>query len=352
MTVASNLARKPYTISGAGPYAIPFYFLADADIIAIQTPASGAAPITLTLTADYTLSGAGDTAGGALTLIKTGIDGDTLTIINEPDIVQLTQYPETGPFPAKSHETALDKLTMVAKRIYDMASRSLRLNDGDLASSLTLPAPSNGELLGWSGGVLVNTSPAGIGPGSVGTPELVDGAVTGVKISATYDGTLLHNTGDEAVDGIKTFTSSPIIPDAVDPTQAASKGQMDAADAATLNNAETFTTTRLATKTPNTGMPAAGSANSAPHSLGFIPNSARIELVCIVAERGFGVGTVVEATGEWSGSGTASPIEIWKTSTNVGFNFSAGETFFLRDATTGVAFIPTGTSWVYRFALN
>lgn len=185
MTVESNLARKPYTISGAGPYAIPFYFLADADIIAIQTPASGAAPITLALTTDYTLSGAGDTAGGALTLVKTGIDGDTLTIINEPDIVQLAQYPETGPFPSKSHENALDKLTMIAKRVYDLASRSLRLNDGDTATSLELPISSPGKLIGWDvNGELTNTSPAGVGPGTITTTELAASVVTDIANGA------------------------------------------------------------------------------------------------------------------------------------------------------------------------
>jgi hypothetical protein len=172
MTVQSTLARQPYIISGAGPYAIPFYFLADTDIIAIRTPAGGGDPVTLALTTDYTLTGAGDKNGGALTLV-TPVNGDTLTIINEPPISQLTQYPETGKFPAASHERALDKLTNVAKRVYDLASRSLRLNDGDPATSLQLPVSSPGKLIGWGpSGELANTSPAGVGPGSITPTEL------------------------------------------------------------------------------------------------------------------------------------------------------------------------------------
>jgi hypothetical protein len=172
MTVQSTLARQPYTISGAGPYAIPFYFLADTDIIAIRTPVGGGNPVTLALTTNYTLTGAGDKNGGALTLVAP-VNGDILTIINEPPINQLTQYPETGKFPAASHERALDKLTNVAKRIYDLASRSLRLNDGDTATSLQLPVSSPGKLIGWGpSGELVNTSPAGVGPGSITPTEL------------------------------------------------------------------------------------------------------------------------------------------------------------------------------------
>lgn len=192
MTVQSTLARIAYTISGAGPYSIPFYFLANADLIVIRTPVSGD-PVTLVLTTDYTVTGAGLEAGGALTLVAP-VNGSTLTIINEPPITQLTAYPETGKFPAKSHETALDKLTMAMKRVYDLASRGLRLNDGDAATSFVFPVSSPGKLIGWNAsGVLTNTSPSAVGPGtitsaeladnSVGTTELVNGSVTVAKIA-------------------------------------------------------------------------------------------------------------------------------------------------------------------------
>lgn len=38
---------------------------------------------------------------------------------------------------------------------------------------------------------------------------------------------LVHKTGDETIGGVKTFTSSPIIPDATEADQAVSKGQLD-----------------------------------------------------------------------------------------------------------------------------
>lgn len=194
MTVQSTLARVAYTISGAGPYTIPYYFLDNADIIVIRTPAGGGDPITLVLTTDYTLAGAGVESGGTLTLVAP-VNGDTLIIINEPEPTQLVSYPETGKFPAKSHETALDRLTMVVKRVYDLASRGLRLNDGDAATSFVFPISSPGKLIGWgTDGKLTNTSASGVGPNSIGSAEIIDGAVGTAELAdAAVTNTKLAN---------------------------------------------------------------------------------------------------------------------------------------------------------------
>ncbi len=47
--------------------------------------------------------------------------------------------------------------------------------------------------------------------------------------SKADDSAVVHNTGNETVAGIKTFSSSPVIPDAIASNQPASKGQLDAA---------------------------------------------------------------------------------------------------------------------------
>lgn len=209
MTVQSNLARQSYVISGTGPYSIPFYFLDDDNIIVIRTPADGSDAVTLTLTTDYTLSGAGDEDGGSLTLVMTGVDGDTLTIINEPEITQLTQYPQVGKFPAASHERALDKLTMIAKRIYDLASRSIRLNDGDPATSFELPVAVPGRYLGFgvTGALEALSGTAGVSdaglveytaPGTGGVPRSASDkfydVVTPLDYGAIGNGTINDGT--------------------------------------------------------------------------------------------------------------------------------------------------------------
>lgn len=200
MSVQSTLARIGYTISGAGPYTIPYYFLNNSDLIVIRTPASGADPVTLVLTTDYTVTGVGSETGGTLTLVAP-VNGDTLTIINEPPINQLSTFPETGKLPAKSIESALDKLTMAMKRVYDLTSRGLRLNDGDLATSFVFPISASGKLIGWgSDGKLTNTTAAGVGPNSIGATEIIDGAVTVAKIADPQLTTLAGITTQQATD--------------------------------------------------------------------------------------------------------------------------------------------------------
>lgn len=60
---------------------------------------------------------------------------------------------------------------------------------------------------------------------------LADGTVSTDAASygqlTTVDGNAVHKTGDETIAGIKTFSSSPIVPTATTSTQAINKGQMD-----------------------------------------------------------------------------------------------------------------------------
>jgi hypothetical protein len=55
-----------------------------------------------------------------------------------------------------------------------------------------------------------------------------DGTVKASAIaSKANDSAVVHNTGNESVDGVKTFTSSPVVPAPTNPTDAATKGYVD-----------------------------------------------------------------------------------------------------------------------------
>ncbi|HBR6841001.1 TPA: hypothetical protein L9204_005061, partial [Klebsiella pneumoniae] len=121
MMVENDTSSVEYTLStSTGPFDIPFYFIENGHISAwLYTENSDGSydETTLTLDTDYTLTGAGDSDGGTLTLTETH-DGAILLIARSPDATQQTSYVATGKFPATSHERALDKLTMLIQQIY------------------------------------------------------------------------------------------------------------------------------------------------------------------------------------------------------------------------------------------
>ena len=134
MTVESSTNRVSYTGSGTvGPFAVPFYFLEDDDLVVIRTTIATGTEVVLTLTTDYTVSGAADPDGGSVTLTSVLASIYALVIVRDPDRLQATSYPRNDAFPAATHERALDKLTMLVQRSRDLFVRAFRLSDGDVS---------------------------------------------------------------------------------------------------------------------------------------------------------------------------------------------------------------------------
>lgn len=158
MTIETTTNRISYTGSGTtGPFSFPYYFLADGDLTVIKTTIADGTEDTLTLTTDYTVSGAGEAAGGSVTLVATLSSAYKLTIIRDPDILQPADYPANDRFPAATHEEALDRATMIMQRLNDLIDRSFRLSDGDVSGiSLILSNLGAGKL------IAVNSAGTGI----------------------------------------------------------------------------------------------------------------------------------------------------------------------------------------------
>jgi hypothetical protein len=70
--------------------------------------------------------------------------GTRLVIYRDTDIVQETDYISGDPFPAETHERALDRLTMILQEIGSDADRAIKVPVGDSSAfSTTLPAAAN-----------------------------------------------------------------------------------------------------------------------------------------------------------------------------------------------------------------
>ena len=144
MTISTTTARVPYNGNGITTvFPIPFRFLVNDDIVVVRVDAAGV-ETTLVYTTDYTLTGAGGEAGGTVTMLVAPASGTRLIIYRDTDIVQETDYISGDPFPAETHERALDRLTMIAQEIGSDADRAIKVPVGDSSSlSTTLPAAAS-----------------------------------------------------------------------------------------------------------------------------------------------------------------------------------------------------------------
>jgi hypothetical protein len=173
MTISSNTASASYTGNGVTAiFPVPFYFLTDTDLKVSRRTATGAESV-LTLNSDYTVSDAGNQAGGSVTTIPALSAGDQLFIERNVDAVQETAYPTNGYFPAASHEKALDRLTMLAQQV--LTALGFKLGRGPLDTSYDV-----------GGNRLANVADAVNGsdvPTLAQTQALVTGAAGGITPS-------------------------------------------------------------------------------------------------------------------------------------------------------------------------
>jgi hypothetical protein len=144
MTISTTESRISYNGNGATTvFSFPYRFLANADLKVVEVSAAGVETLK-TIASDYTLTGAGDDAGGSVTMLVAPVTGTRLIIYRDTGITQETDYISGDPFPAETHERALDRLTMIAQEIGSDADRAIKVPVGDSSSlNTTLPAALN-----------------------------------------------------------------------------------------------------------------------------------------------------------------------------------------------------------------
>ena len=140
MTISSATTKASYAGNGSTTaFAYGFKIFADADLKVIIRASDGT-ETTKTLTTHYTVSGAGSASGGNVTFTSGNIpaSGETVVIKRELALTQSTDYVANDPFPAESHEDALDRLTMIAQQQQEVFDRAVVLPETDTAST-TIP---------------------------------------------------------------------------------------------------------------------------------------------------------------------------------------------------------------------
>lgn len=137
MTVATSTARIVYNGNGSTTaFSFPYYFLEDSHLEVIIQSSAGVETVQ-TITTHYTVSGAGEAAGGTVTMVTAPATGAKLIIQRNVPATQTTEFPPNDRLPAASLERAVDKLTMLVQQLAGGfgLSRVLTLFDGDTDGS-------------------------------------------------------------------------------------------------------------------------------------------------------------------------------------------------------------------------
>jgi len=149
MTISTTASRISYNGNGVTTvFSFPYRFLANGDIVVVSVSAAGVETVK-TLTTDYTVSGAGDDAGGSVTMLVAPASGTRLVIYRDTEVVQETDYITGDAFPAESHERALDRLTMILQEKTPGAAgatRAIQIPIGDPGDVNTVLPPSIARL--------------------------------------------------------------------------------------------------------------------------------------------------------------------------------------------------------------
>jgi len=121
--VATGIGNGVTTVFPVG-----YKFNNDADLVVLRIDDATSAAETLTLNSDYTVQGAGNEAGGSVTMSAPLAVGKTLTITRIVDILQLTDLRNQGKFFAEVHEDSFDKFIMIMQQLFQAVGDSLQLN--------------------------------------------------------------------------------------------------------------------------------------------------------------------------------------------------------------------------------
>ncbi|QLB63474.1 glycosyl hydrolase family 28-related protein [Paraburkholderia caribensis] len=188
MTVTTDNSRISYAGDGISTtFQFPYYFLSSGDVHVFIN--------SVEQTSGFTVTGAGNPAGGSVAFSAAPAPGAIVQLIRDPDLLQQTNLPPNDPFPSDAVEKALDKLTMIAQARKANESRTIRYQLSETVDGLLpVAAQRANNVLGFdaAGNQTMVPLPASVGAGDLrneawtaGT-DFVAGTSTSVTLSRAY----------------------------------------------------------------------------------------------------------------------------------------------------------------------
>jgi len=130
MTISTTTILNSYSGNGSTTaFAYTFPINTTSEITVIERSATGTETVKSegTGSTNYGIADNGS-AGGTITMVTAPASGTTLLIRRNTSFTQETDYVANDPFPAETHEDALDKLQMQNQELEEELNRSLKIS--------------------------------------------------------------------------------------------------------------------------------------------------------------------------------------------------------------------------------
>ena len=167
MTISSATAKSQHDGNDSSTvFAVGFWHILDEDVQVVLTDSSGVETVQ-TITTHYTLSGAGNPAGGNVTMVAAPATGEVLTITRNVTLDQSVDYVTGDNFRSETHEQALDRLTMQVQELQEKIDRCVKApvsEDIGVPFTSEFPARANrfDSLLGFDATGMIELSGLGV----------------------------------------------------------------------------------------------------------------------------------------------------------------------------------------------
>ena len=203
MTVTTTTTTNTYTGDGSTTaFSFTFEILETTDIkVIVVTTATGAESVRSigTGSTNYAVTGTGNVNGGTVTFVTAPTSSQTVFLMRNMGFTQPTNYRVNDPFPAETHENALDRMALQIQQISRRLDRALLRPESDTTSG-TLP-----HNIDLKGGVLKFNSSSGVPEADSTLTDVATSSVNGLMSSsdkAKLDGIEASATTDQTASEI------------------------------------------------------------------------------------------------------------------------------------------------------
>ena len=128
LQISDTTPRIQYTAtSGQTSFSVPFEFFDVADLKVYNGTTLLTYSTSPASASQYSVTGAGVTGGGSITLGGSGATlNDTITIVRDLAIARLSDFPVSGNFPIQTLNTELDKIVAMLQQLEEQFARTLQ----------------------------------------------------------------------------------------------------------------------------------------------------------------------------------------------------------------------------------